>query len=261
MVPDQSLSDRGLWVRRSGSGDRVLVLLHGMGANGAVWSRLLPILDSRWSGRVLVPDLRGHGRSIRQGPYGIDTHAADIAALIAGEAARSVILVGHSFGGAVAALAASGRFGLSAQHVIAIGVKIRWSEDEIARAQEMAQRPARSFSTREEAIERYLKVSGLSGLADPASEAAAEGIVGGPGAWRVAMDPGAFAAVGPSVPAVLRSCAAPLHLAAGENDPMVTLDDMRAIDPAAVTFSGHGHNVHWEAPETVWELVERIVAL
>ena len=261
MVPDQSLSDRGLWVRRSGSGDRVLVLLHGMGANGAVWSRLLPILDSRWSGRVLIADLRGHGCSVHQGPYGIDTHAADIAALIAGEAARSVILVGHSFGGAVAALAASGRFGLSAQHVIAIGVKIRWSEDEIARAQEMAQRPARSFSTREEAIERYLKVSGLSGLADPASEAAAEGIVGGPGAWRVAMDPGAFAAVGPSVPAVLRSCAAPLHLAAGENDPMVTLDDMRAIDPAAVTFAGRGHNVHWKAPEMVWEFIARIVAL
>jgi pimeloyl-ACP methyl ester carboxylesterase len=260
-VPDQSLSDRGLWVRRRGSGDRVLVLLHGMGANGAVWSRLLPILDSRWSGRVLVPDLRGHGRSVHRGPYAIDTHAADIAALIAGEEARSVVLVGHSFGGAVAALAASDRFGLKAQHVIAIGVKIRWSDDEVARAQELARRPARSFSTREEAIERYLKVSGLSGLADPASEAAAEGIAGGPGAWRVAMDPGAFAAVGLSVPAILRSCAAPLRLAAGENDPMVRLDDMRAIDPAAVTFSGRGHNVHWEAPEVVWEFVERIIAL
>ena len=75
------------------------------------------------------------------------------------------------------------------------------------------------------------------------------------------MDPGAFAAVGPSVPAVLRSCAAPLHLAAGENDPMVTLDDMRAIDPAAVTFAGRGHNVHWKAPEMVWEFIARIVAL
>ena len=210
---------------------------------------------------IVTGSARGHGRSIRQGPYGIDTHAADIAALIAGEAARSVVLVGHSFGGAIAALAASDRFGVPAQHVIAIGVKIRWSEDEIARAQEMAQRPARSFSTREEAIERYLKISGLAGLADPASEAAAEGIVGGPGAWRVAMDPGAFAAVGPSVPAILRSCAAPLRLAAGENDPMVTLDDMRAIDPAAVTFSGHGHNVHWEAPEVVWGFVETIIAL
>ena len=165
------MSDRGLWVRRGGSGDRVLVLLHGMGANGAVWSRLLPILDSRWSGRVLIPDLRGHGRSVQHGPYGIDTHAADVAALVAGPEAQSVILVGHSFGGAVAALAASARFGLAAQHVIAIGVKIRWEEDEIARVQEMARRPVRSFSIREEAIERYLKVSGLSGLADPASQA------------------------------------------------------------------------------------------
>ncbi len=248
-------------MRRCGSGDRVLVLLHGMGANGAVWSCLLPILDSRWSGRVLVPDLRGHGRSVHQGPYGIDTHAADIAALIAGEEARSVVLVGHSFGGAVAALAASDRFGVKAQHVIAIGVKIRWTEEEIARAQEMARRPVRSFATREEAIERYLKLSGLAGLADPVSEAASAGVGGEPGAWRVAMDPGVFAAVGPSVPAILRSCAAPLHLAAGENDPMVTLDDMRAIDPAAVTFSGHGHNVHWEAPEVVWGFVKTIIAL
>ncbi len=253
----EARSDRGLWVRRGGSGDRVLVLLHGMGANGAVWSRLLPILDSRWPGRVLVPDLRGHGRSVQQGPYGMDTHAADIAALIAGEKAQSVMLVGHSFGGAVAALAASARFGVSAQQVLAIGVKICWSADEIARAQEMAGRPVRSFSTREEAIERYLKISGLSGLADPASEAASAGVAGAPGAWRVAMDPRAYAAVGPSVPAILQSCAAPLRLAAGENDPMVTRDDMRAIDPSAVTFAGRGHNVHWEAPEMVWEFAER----
>jgi pimeloyl-ACP methyl ester carboxylesterase len=259
-VLDEARSDRGLWVRRGGSGDRVLVLLHGMGAHGAVWSRLLPILDSRWQGRVLVPDLRGHGRSVQQRPYGIDSHAADIVALIAGERAGPVMLVGHSFGGAVAALAASGRFGVSAQHVITIGVKIRWSEDEIARAQELARRPARSFATREEAIERHLKVSGLAGLADPASEAASAGVVGEPGAWRLATDPRVFEAVGPSVPAILRSCAAPLHLAAGENDPMVTLDDMRAIDPAAITFRGRGHNVHWEAPETVWEFVERIIA-
>jgi pimeloyl-ACP methyl ester carboxylesterase len=170
IVPDRSLSDRGLWVRRAGSGGGALVLLHGMGANGAVWSRLLPVLASRWPGRVLIPDLRGHGRSVHRGPYGIDTHAADVSALVAGEAARSVVLVGHSFGGAVAALAASGRFRVSAQHVVAIGVKIRWREDEIARAQEMARRPARSFSTREEAVERYLKISGLAGLADPASE-------------------------------------------------------------------------------------------
>src|SRR5437763_15984921 len=230
------MSDRGLWVRRRGSGDRVLVLLHGMGANGAVWSRLLPLLDSRWAGRVLVPDLRGHGRSVREGPYDMDTHAEDVAALVADANARSAILVGHSFGGAVAALAASDRFRVPARHVLAIGVKIRWSDEEISRALELARRPARSFATREEAIERYLKISGLSRLADPASDEAAAGVIGEAGAWRVAVDPRVFEAVGPSVPEILQSCAAPLHLAAGENDPMVRLDDMRAIDPAATIF-------------------------
>jgi pimeloyl-ACP methyl ester carboxylesterase len=36
---------------------------------------------------------------------------------------------------------------------------------------------------------------------------------------------------------------------------------MRTIDPAAVTFAGRGHNLHWEAPEVVWDLVETIIAL
>src|SRR5205085_6793826 len=102
-------------------------------------------------------------------------------------------------GGALAALAASNRFGVAARHVIAIGVKIRWSDEEISRAHELARRPARGFATREEAIERYLKISGLAGLADPASDEAAAGVLGEAGAWRVAMDPRVFAAVGPSV--------------------------------------------------------------
>jgi pimeloyl-ACP methyl ester carboxylesterase len=260
-VPDPSFSDRGLWVRRAGSGTPLLVLLHGMGANGAVWTRLLPILASRWSGRVLIPDLRGHGRSVADGPYDMGTHAADLAALVAVEGAGSVILVGHSFGGALAALAASERFGIPARHVVAIGVKIHWTDQEVTRARELSRRPARSFATREEAVERYLKLSGLAGLADPQSETVAAGVIGQPGAWRAAVDPRVFAAVGPSVPDILRSCAAPLHLAAGEHDPMVTLEHMRAIDPAALVFAGRGHNVHWEAPEAVWEFVERITGL
>jgi len=255
IVTDEGSTARGLWVRRGGSGERLIVLLHGMGANGAVWSHLVPILHARWRGRFVIPDLRGHGRSVQQGPYGIGTHAADLAALIAEETAGSVVLVGHSLGGAVAALAASGLYGIAPRAVAAIGVKLRWSEDEIDRAREMARRPARSFQRREEAVERYLKISGLSGLADPGSDAALAGVTGEPGDWRVAMDPRAYAAVGPSVPAILKACAAPLRLAAGANDPMVALADMRAIDPGAVAFPGLGHNVHWEAPEVVREFL------
>src|SRR5262245_37275966 len=45
-----------------GSGSPSLVLLHGLGQNGAVWRPLLAEL-SGWPGRIVIPDLRGHGRS------------------------------------------------------------------------------------------------------------------------------------------------------------------------------------------------------
>jgi pimeloyl-ACP methyl ester carboxylesterase len=118
------LTGRGIWVAHGGSGDRLLVLLHGMGANASVWERLLPLIERSWRGRWLAPDLRGHGRSRRDGPYGFGAHAADVAGLIEAESPGPVTLVGHSFGGAVAALLASGWFGPRVRDVAAFGVKI-----------------------------------------------------------------------------------------------------------------------------------------
>lgn len=45
-----------------GTGATELILLHGMGATGASWEPVLAQLDLA-AFRVLVPDLRGHGRS------------------------------------------------------------------------------------------------------------------------------------------------------------------------------------------------------
>jgi pimeloyl-ACP methyl ester carboxylesterase len=249
------LTDRGIWVARGGRGERLLVLLHGLGANAAVWERLLPLIEGAWPGRWLAPDLRGHGRSVRNGPYGFGMHAADVAALVDAEASGAVTLVGHSFGGAVAALVASGWFGPRARDVAAFGVKIDWTAEETAKAHELAGRPAPVFATRDEATARYLRVSGLAGLAPPSSATAVAGVTGTDGAFQVAMDPRAYGAVGPSVEGLLRLAAAPLRLAAGGRDPMVTLARMRRIYPAARLFEGVGHNAHWEAPEQVWDFI------
>jgi len=249
------VTDRGIWVARGGSGERLLVLLHGMGANASVWERLLPLIERSWPGRWLAPDLRGHGRSVRAGPYGFGIHAADVAGLIDAEAPGPVTLVGHSFGGAVAALVASGWFGPRVRDVAAFGVKIDWTPDETAKARELAGRPAPVFITRDEATTRYLRVSGLTGLAQASSATAAAGVIGTDGRFQVAMDPRAYGAVGPSVEGLLRLAEAPLRLAAGERDPMVTLERMRRIDPTARVFDGAGHNAHWEAPEQVWDFI------
>ena len=248
-------SERRIWAARGGDGEPLLVLLHGMGANASVWQRLLSIVERSWSGRWLAPDLRGHGRSVREGPYGIGAHAADVAALIEAEAPGPVTLVGHSFGGAVAALVATGWFGPQVSGVAAFGVKIEWTEPEIEKARNLAGRPAPAFATREEATERYLRISGLAGLADPSSATAAAGVIAEDGCFQVAMDPRAYGAVGPSIAGLLRLAAAPLRLAAGERDSMVTLEQMQRIDPAAQLFPGVGHNAHWEAPDRVWQFI------
>ena len=249
------LTERGIWAARGGHGEQLLVLLHGMGANASVWEPVLSIVEGAWSGRWLAPDLRGHGRSVREGPYGIGAHAADVAALIEAEPPGPVTLVGHSFGGAVAGLVASGWFGPRVGEVAAFGVKIEWTESEIEKAREISRRPAPAFATREEATERYLRISGLAGLAGPASATSVAGVLGGDGRFQVAMDPRAYGAVGPSIAALLRLAAAPLRLAAGDRDPMVTLEQMRRVDPAARVFAGVGHNAHWEAPDQVWAFV------
>lgn len=254
-MPDEFISRRGLSVSRGGSGGPLVVLLHGLGANRAVWQRMIAMADRHWPGRWMAPDLRGHGRSPCEGPYGYAMHAADIAELIRDEPGGNVTLAGHSFGGVVAAVTGTGWFGPQVKDIAAFGVKIVWTADEEAKARELAQRPARLFATRAEAIDRFLKSSGLFGLVDPASDTAASGIIGTERQWQVAADPRCFGAVGPSIDKLLRLSASPLRLAAGEDDSMVTLAQMRAIDPAARTFAGAAHNAHWQAPEQVWDFI------
>lgn len=254
-MTEEIISRRGLSATRGGRGEKLAVLIHGLGANRAVWSRMLAIAGAHWHGRWLAPDLRGHGRSVMHGPYGYAMHAADIAGFIEDEEPHNVTLVGHSMGGVVAALVATGWYGPHVAEVAAFGVKLVWTPEEEAKARELSLRPARAFTTRTEAVDRFLKVSGLVGLVDPNSETASSGISGSEGQWQVAMDPRAFGSVGPSIPALLKLSAAPLRLAAGAKDPMVTRAQMQAIDPSARVIEGAGHNAHWDAPAQVWDFI------
>lgn len=240
---------------RGGEGGPLLVLLHGLGATATVWKPLAEILSRNWKGRWLAPDLRGHGRSVKRGPYDFSQHARDVASLIERETEESVVVLGHSFGGVVAAMTASGDFGVRPRAALAFGVKIKWKPEEVEKALELSRRPAKIFATREEAVDRYLKVSGLYGLVPADSPDASAGIAETGSGWSLAQDPKTFEAVGESVPGVLRRATPSIRLAAGAKDPMVTLDDMRPIDPGAVLWEGAGHNAHVEAPEKVWEFL------
>jgi pimeloyl-ACP methyl ester carboxylesterase len=246
-----------MYTELGGEGPDLLLMLHGMGATGAVWSPMCAGANPRWKGRWLVLDLPGHGQSDRQDSYAIGQYAASVAraALPHIHAGSRLVVLGHSLGGVIGLALATGWFGVAPHQVFAAGIKIAWSDDELRRMETLALQPAKRFATEEEAWDRYLKVSGLAGIADAASPAVARGIAHDAEGWRLAMDPRANGVGKPPLPELLRLARCPVHLGRGGNDALVTLAQTRALDPDAQDLGPHGHNVMVEAPDQMWDWV------
>ena len=241
--------------RHDFGGDPVLLLLHGLGATGEVWHDLL---ERNWPGETLAPDLPGHGRSPRAGEYTFASMAAEVAALV--PPGRQVVVLGHSLGGVLALMLADAAYGLDVTAVCGVGIKLHWTDAELAKAAEVAARPERVFATRDEAVDRWLRLSGLAGLVPPDSPRVDAGVFESPDGWRVAVDPKAFGVGAPDVPSLLAAAGATTVLAAGERDHMCPPDQLRAVDPGAVVLPATGHNVHVENPLALWPIMDRLLA-
>jgi pimeloyl-ACP methyl ester carboxylesterase len=244
-----------LRVRHGGDGEPVLLLVHGLGANGDVWNGLHGVLTKRWRGRWVIPDLPGHGGSSRLPRYSFAQLAAAVAPTVG--AASRVVALGHSLGGVVALALASGAFGVCVSAVCGLGIKVAWTDEELARAQALSVRPQPVYATRAEATERYLKVAGLVGLVAP-DAVGDTALVHGNNGWTVALDPAAFAVGAPDMPTMMAASRAAVILAAGERDPMCTEAQLRALVPDPVILPGLGHNAHVESPDALWPLLERL---
>jgi pimeloyl-ACP methyl ester carboxylesterase len=241
-----------MYMARHGSGEPVLLLLHGLGATGEVWDGLVDSLASRWPGTVLVPDLPGHGRSPALPRYSFGS----LTAALAGELpAGPVAVLGHSLGGVLGLTLASGWFGVSVPAVCGLGIKVSWTGDELAKAAELAARPAKVFGTRAEAMERALKVAGLHGLV-PSLDAGVTAVDGG---WRLSLDGAAFGVGAPDMAGLLAACRGAAILASGERDPMSPPAGLRSLPADAVALDGLGHNAHVENPRALWPLVDRLL--
>lgn len=241
-----------LRIRDGGAGDSVLLLLHGMGATGDVWRSLLDVLDRHWTGRCVVPDLPGHGGSAPLEHYSFDALAAAVAAAL--PPTSRLRILGHSLGGVVALALGSGRFGVVPELVVGLGIKVHWSDDDLARARALAAKPNPVYATRAEAAERHLKVAGLVGLIE-ANNVGAEALRQMDSGWTLAFDPAAFSAGAPNMPALLTAAKCPVVLAAGSRDPMCLPDQLRALVPDPVILDGLGHNAHVERSDMVAPLI------
>ncbi|NNG18254.1 alpha/beta fold hydrolase [Naumannella sp. ID2617S] len=96
----------GIWAPEQDAAQAPTVLaIHGITASHLAWQQLADALPGH---RVIAPDLRGRGRSnTLPGPWGMGSHADDLAALLATVGVEEpVVVVGHSMGAFVAVVLA-----------------------------------------------------------------------------------------------------------------------------------------------------------
>jgi lipase len=107
-----------------------ILAVHGLTGHGRRWQTLATRHMSDFA--IAAPDLIGHGRSSWAAPWSIDANVGALAGLLDADADGPVVVVGHSFGGAVALNLAAARPDLVAALVLldpAVGLDGEWMRD------------------------------------------------------------------------------------------------------------------------------------
>ena len=233
-----------------GDGEDLFLLLHGLGATARVWA---PLVDTApWKARWLAPDLPGHGGSPPGSTYDISEYVEALLPLLMRGAlpAGSVTLVGHSLGGVIA-LALAGRHDIPTfRAAFGLGIKLDWSASEIARMEALAGREPKLFDSFEEAQRHHAGLSGLGHIADE-SPLLERGVKAEGDKWRASADMRAFAVAPPDLESLIAAARCPVHLGAGENDPMVSIGRLTNLDPGAVVLREAGHSAMVDQPDAV----------
>ncbi len=102
---------------------RPVVLLHGFPDSGRLWRHQVPALADAGF-RVIVPDLRGYGRSAKPAEveaYAMHLLAGDVLAVMAAAGAERAHVVGHDWGAALA-WALGALAGDRVDHLVALSV-------------------------------------------------------------------------------------------------------------------------------------------
>jgi pimeloyl-ACP methyl ester carboxylesterase len=117
---DVGVAGGAMRVGRWGTGERLVLGIHGVTASSV---SLAPIAHHLGADYTLVaPDLRGRGDSARlPGPFGMQAHAEDCAAIIESAGAGPAIVVGVSMGAFVAVVLAAARPALVERLVLVDG--------------------------------------------------------------------------------------------------------------------------------------------
>jgi pimeloyl-ACP methyl ester carboxylesterase len=233
-------------VTESGSGDVLVVFVHGVLDRGRSFDRIADALASEC--RVLQYDRRGYGALAGvTTPVGVDVHMADLVTVLDG---RPAVVVGHSFGGVIA-MGATVRAPELVAALVLYETSMAWVpgwDDEIMQGVFASDDP-------ETAALRVMLGDRYDSLSDDDRT-------------RRRVDAAAFVAEERSV----RTAIPPFDVAEirapvvyGRSSPQVMpviVDHLtnRVAQLEVVTLSGAGHQAHRSDPEAFADLVRRGVA-
>jgi esterase len=209
--------------------------------------------------RVVALDFRGHGLSEHVDSYGYADYERDVTWLLDRLELNDVTVAGHSLGGYVALLVASGSDRIG--RVLAIDVKSDWTDEDAAFAER-----SRGAAQRVEP-ERNVLVTRLAKSVSPAElsadelellgERAIEPVDGG---WRFRWDRRVLATEPVDPFAFFGGVRCQAHVLAGSESHVMPPDSARRFAEAipggtAEIVEGAGHHVELEAPGLVAERI------
>ena len=101
-VPGRKIELNGMryHVGEQGSGDKIVLLLHGMPDTSSVWDKQIPALVQAGY-RVIVPDMLGYGETEKPADpkrYALENIIGDMVALIDTLGSKQIDVVGHDWG-------------------------------------------------------------------------------------------------------------------------------------------------------------------
>lgn len=261
----QVLVDDGvaLAARIDGANGKPIVLIHGFPHASEVWNAQAEALSR--AHRVIRMDLRGMGASsVPDGPYLMETLAADVAAVLDKLSIERAWIAGHSLGGYVA-LAFARMFSERVAGLALVGSRLasdassvaKWRYDLADRAEsEASMEPViaafepRMFAAKTVA-ERPEIVDALRAIASRTDPRGAAAMLRG---MAVRDDAGDIA---PDLDV-------PVLVVAGASDAVIPLDEARAVasafpDGRLLVFQGSGHMTMLEEPQRLSAALEELV--
>jgi 3-oxoadipate enol-lactonase len=246
-------NDVRLAYERTGSGDRAVVFVHGLGGSRLGWSEQLRGAAEAGLEAVAL-DLRGAGDSEKPaGPYSVEAWAADVVAAIDALGLETAIVVGHSVGCMVAEHAALS-LGDRCAGLAMLGGRLKWPDgfpeavaeraglaradrlDEVARGVAQGALSERARRERPELVERFVEAFMDANEPEAYAESA---LATGRGAMRTPEGVGC-----------------PALAFAGVEDPVTPPESAREISEAMPEgrFATVPEGAHWcqiEAPQAV----------